>query len=228
MCARIKEELLKNYNLHTIVRLPEGTFSPYTDIPANVLFFDRSGSTDSIWYYQIPLPEGRRKYTKTKPMQLADLTDCLVWFQAEKRSETDRAWKVDFKVHFDQAIANATPHWEAAKEAAVRVQKLEREAKQRQAELRINNKSGTDAEKLRARLDELNSAAMEERGIQSQEQVTGDLIYWPIFNLDHKNPIGADDLDHRPPAELVGSILTKEREILFLIEEVQSEVGALG
>ena len=47
VCARIKEELLKNYNLHTIVRLPEGTFAPYTDIPANLLFFDRTGLTDT-------------------------------------------------------------------------------------------------------------------------------------------------------------------------------------
>ena len=92
ICARIKEELLKNYNLHTIVRLSEGVFSPYTDIPANLIFFDRSGPTKDIWYYQIPLPEGRKKFTKTKPMEYGEFADCLKWWS--KRKENQYAWKV--------------------------------------------------------------------------------------------------------------------------------------
>ena len=59
--ARIKEELLTEFNLHTIVRLPNGVFAPYTSIPTNLLFFDRSGPTEDIWYYELPLPEGRKK-----------------------------------------------------------------------------------------------------------------------------------------------------------------------
>jgi type I restriction enzyme M protein len=62
VCARIKEELLKDFNLHTIVRLPTGVFSPYTNIPTNILFFDRSGPTRMVWYYEQPLPEGRKNY----------------------------------------------------------------------------------------------------------------------------------------------------------------------
>ena len=93
VCARIKEELLKNFNLHTIVRLPEGIFSPYTDIPTNLVFFDRSGPTSEIWYYQIPLPEGRRKYTKTRAMEYAEFSDCLKWWK--KREQNEYAWKVD-------------------------------------------------------------------------------------------------------------------------------------
>lgn len=92
IAARIKEELLKNYNLHTIVRLPEGVFAPYTDIPANLLFFDRSGPTDDIWYYQVPTPEGRKKYTKTKPMEYAEFDACLDWWG--EREENAHAWKV--------------------------------------------------------------------------------------------------------------------------------------
>ena len=92
VCARIKEELLKNFNLHTIVRLPDGVFSPYTDIPTNLIFFDRSGPTSEIWYYQIPLPEGRRQYTKTRPMEYADFTDCLKWWK--QRKENHHAWRV--------------------------------------------------------------------------------------------------------------------------------------
>ena len=95
VCARIKEELLKNFNLHTIIRLPEGVFSPYADIPANLIFFDRSGPTNEIWYYQVPLPEGRRKYTKTKPMEYAEFGDCLKWWN--NREENECAWKVGVK-----------------------------------------------------------------------------------------------------------------------------------
>jgi len=97
VCARIKEELLKNFNLHTIVRLPNGVFAPYTGIPTNLLFFDRSGKTKDIWYYEIPLPEGRKNYTKTKPMQFEEFADCIKWFKAKKREENDLAWKVSAK-----------------------------------------------------------------------------------------------------------------------------------
>ena len=93
VCARIKEDLLKHFNLHTIVRLPEGVFAPYTDIPSNLLFFDRSGPTRDIWYYQVPLPEGRRKFTKTKPIEDADLAGCLAWWH--ERAAGPNAWRID-------------------------------------------------------------------------------------------------------------------------------------
>jgi type I restriction enzyme M protein len=68
VCARIKEELLKEFHLHTIVRLPNGVFAPYTGIQTNILFFDRSGPTREVWYYEHQLPEGRKNYTKTAPI----------------------------------------------------------------------------------------------------------------------------------------------------------------
>jgi type I restriction enzyme M protein len=93
VCARIKEELLKDFNLHTIVRLPNGVFAPYTSIPTNVLFFDRSGPTKDVWYYEQPLPEGRKNYTKTQPMQFEEFKGCIAWWM--KREETtDQAWKM--------------------------------------------------------------------------------------------------------------------------------------
>jgi len=92
VCARIKAELLRDFNLHTIVRLPNGVFAPYTSIPTNLLFFDRSGPTKDIWYYEQPLPEGRKNYTKTAPLQFEEFADCLKWWP--KRKENDRAWKV--------------------------------------------------------------------------------------------------------------------------------------
>src|SRR6059036_161062 len=92
VCARIKEELLKEFNLHTIVRLPNGVFAPYTSIPTNLLFFDRSGPTREIWYYEHPLPEGRKNYTKTAPLQFEEFAPCQAWWN--EREENERAWRV--------------------------------------------------------------------------------------------------------------------------------------
>ncbi len=97
LCARIKEELLTSFNLHTVVRLPQGVFEPYTPIQTNLLFFDRTDSTDTIWYYEQPLPEGRKKYTKTSPLEFEELADLLKWFKASKRQENAHAWKIKVK-----------------------------------------------------------------------------------------------------------------------------------
>jgi type I restriction enzyme M protein len=92
VCARIKEELLKEFNLHTIVRLPNGVFAPYTSIPTNILFFDRAGPTKDVWYYEQPLPEGRKNYTKTAPIQFEEFTPLIAWWR--QREENDRVWRV--------------------------------------------------------------------------------------------------------------------------------------
>jgi type I site-specific restriction endonuclease len=76
----------------TIVRLPNGVFAPYTSIPTNLLFFDRSGPTREVWYYEHPLPEGRKNYTKTAPIQFEEFAACQAWWN--KREENERAWRV--------------------------------------------------------------------------------------------------------------------------------------
>lgn len=92
VCARIKRDLLTEFNLHTIVRLPDGTFAPYTNIPTNLLFFDRSGPSQDVWFYEHPLPEGRKNYTKTQPLQFEEFTPLMSWWK--DREENERAWKV--------------------------------------------------------------------------------------------------------------------------------------
>ncbi len=92
VCARIKEQLLKEFNLHTIVRLPNGVFAPYTPIPTNLLFFDRLGPTKETWYYEHRLPEGRKNYTKTRPLQFDEFAPCLAWWK--DRAEGERSWSV--------------------------------------------------------------------------------------------------------------------------------------
>jgi type I restriction enzyme M protein len=92
VAARIKEELLTEFNLHTIVRLPKGVFEPYTDIPTNLLFFDRTGATEDIWYYEHPLPGERKNYTKTKPLRYEEFEPLQAWW--DDREENEQAWKV--------------------------------------------------------------------------------------------------------------------------------------
>ena len=73
VAARIKAQLLKDFNLHTIVRLPNGVFAPYTGIPTNLLFFDRSGPTQAVWYYEQPLPRAARTTPRPSRSSLRNL-----------------------------------------------------------------------------------------------------------------------------------------------------------
>ena len=95
--ARIKEALLTSCNLHTVVRLGSGVFAPYTDIPSNLLFFEKTGPTKDIWFYEIPTPDGRKKYSKTRPMRIEEFSDCIEWWGGARRSgrvETENAWQI--------------------------------------------------------------------------------------------------------------------------------------
>jgi hypothetical protein len=85
----LKDEWLDNRGISV-----NGVFAPYTSIPTNILFFDRSKPTEDVWYYEQPLPEGRKNYTKTQPMQFEDFSDCIAWWPHDKRVENERAWKV--------------------------------------------------------------------------------------------------------------------------------------
>jgi type I restriction enzyme M protein len=90
--ARIKQQLLNECNLHTIVRLPDGAFAPYTDIPSNLIFFEKTGRTKEVWFYELPTPEGRKKYSKTKPLRFEEFADCQAWW--DERTENANAWRV--------------------------------------------------------------------------------------------------------------------------------------
>jgi type I restriction enzyme M protein len=98
VCARIKEELLREFNLHTIVRLPNGVFAPYTGIKTNLLFFTKGEPTREIWYYEHPYPTGVKNYNKTKPIRVEEFEPEKKWWgkpgQESKRKETKFAWRV--------------------------------------------------------------------------------------------------------------------------------------
>ncbi len=97
--TRIKEQLLAECNLHTIVRLPNGVFAPYTGIKTNLLFFTKGRPTDAIWYYEHPYPAGAKSYNKTKPIRIEEFDAEKAWWGSEAdgfaaRAENERAWKV--------------------------------------------------------------------------------------------------------------------------------------
>ncbi len=90
--TRIKERLLTECNLHTVVRLPKGVFAPYTSIKTNVLFFEKGKPTEEVWYYEHPYPEGYKSYSKTKPMRIEEFEPEKAWW--DDRVENEFAWRV--------------------------------------------------------------------------------------------------------------------------------------
>lgn len=90
--TRIKEELLQECNLHTIIRLPNGVFNPYTGIKTNLLFFTKGSPTKEIWYYEHPLPNGIKNYSRSNPITINEFLPEKKWWN--NRVENEYAWKV--------------------------------------------------------------------------------------------------------------------------------------
>jgi len=90
--TRIKERLLTECNLHTIVRLPNGVFAPYTGINTNLLFFTKGEPTQEIWYFEHPMPGDRKQYSKTRPIDIKEFDLEKAWWR--DRHENQYAWKV--------------------------------------------------------------------------------------------------------------------------------------
>ena len=90
--ARIKEKLLETCNLHTIIKLPNVVFNPYTGIKTNLLFFEKGKPTEEIWYFEHPYPEGYKSYSKTKPMTIKEFDLERKWWN--DRKENEFAWEV--------------------------------------------------------------------------------------------------------------------------------------
>lgn len=108
MKTRLKEKLLNECNLHTIVRLPNGVFNPYTGIKTNILFFTKKRESEQpgtahVWYYEHPYPEGGvTSYNKTKPMRFEEFEMEIAWWGEEKdgfkaRKQTEQAWQVSIE-----------------------------------------------------------------------------------------------------------------------------------
>lgn len=93
--TEIKKHLLTSCNLHTVIRLPQGVFSPYAGINTNLLFFTKGTPTQEIWYYHMPLPDGLRQYTKGRPIKYSEFDSVREWWNS--REENEYAHKVSIK-----------------------------------------------------------------------------------------------------------------------------------
>jgi len=90
--TRLKEHLLEECNLHTIVRLPNSVFKPYASIGTNLLFFEKGTQTHTVWFYEHRVPDGQKAYSMTRPIRFEHFKPCIDWW--DKREENEVAWKV--------------------------------------------------------------------------------------------------------------------------------------
>jgi len=132
-----------------VVRLPDGVFEPYTSIPSNLLFFEQGKPTTDVWFYEILPPAERKKYSKTKPIQLEEFAACMDWWN--KREANENAWCVPA------------------------------------------------AEIL-------------------QYDANGKLL---SANLDRKNPNRRNETEYAEPSEAIDAILEKEKQIVYLLDEIK-------
>ena len=87
--VNIKKKLLREFNLHTIIRLPGSVFSPYTSITTNILFFDNTHPTEETCLYRLDMPEGYKHFSKTKPMRLEHFQPVLDWWDNRQEITED-------------------------------------------------------------------------------------------------------------------------------------------
>jgi type I restriction enzyme M protein len=98
--TRLKEHLMEECNLHTIVRLPNSVFKPYASIGTNLLFFEKGEPTKETWYWEHRVPEGQKAYSMTKPIRFEHMKECIAWWGGTKRKgreEGPQAWKVNIE-----------------------------------------------------------------------------------------------------------------------------------
>jgi type I restriction enzyme M protein len=228
----LKKLLLRDCKLHTIIRLPKGVFAPYTTIKTNLLFFTKGAQandgtehfhTDTIWFYEHCYPAGYKSYSKTKPIRLEEFKPLQAWWGTEaddfsEREENEFAWKVDFKTKREKAEAAAAPHWQNAESLNNAAAQLEGQANNLRKSL-VGTTDATHREKIDAQIVALRAQAEPLRLQARDAQAAGDRLYWPIFNLDEKNPRAQEDEVHDPDV-----LLEKYKKLLSDIEETENQL----
>jgi len=97
---RVRQKLLEDCNVHTIVRLPQSVFAPYATVNTNLIFFEKGKPTKEIWYYEHILPDGQKAYSKTKPIRIEEFDTIKKWWN--NREESEAAWKVPIQTIIDR------------------------------------------------------------------------------------------------------------------------------
>jgi type I restriction enzyme M protein len=221
--AKIKEKLLQDCHLHTVIRLPNGVFAPYTGIKTNLLFFTKGKPTDTIWFYEHTYPPGIKSYSKTKPLRIEEFSPIEAWWGKEsesfaKRTESEQAWKIDFKILKQKAEAKAKPYWEKADSLSNESSALSSQIKELRDRVK-GEKDATKRSKVETKIASLNDQIEALRAQAREQQAIGDRHYWPIYNLDIKNPNSRAEETHDPD-----KLLGKYKAVLTQIEQTQSKL----
>jgi type I restriction enzyme M protein len=213
---RVREKLLTDCNLHTIIRLPNSVFQPYATVATNLLFFTKGEPTKEIWYYEHRLPEGQKSYSKTRPIKLKEFDPIKKWWN--KRVESDVCWKVDFSARLEKAKNEAQPYWELAQAANSKMEALKREIKTLDSQIKEAKDSKKLQETKRIKL-ELYS---KEESIAKTNQQSGDAIYYAAYDLDIKNPTKQEEDIIYSSAELMDMLdqsFSKSHDLLKSLKQ---------
>jgi type I restriction enzyme M protein len=221
--AKVKKLLMEECHLHTIIRLPNGVFAPYTGIKTNLLFFTKGRPTDTIWFYEHRYPAGVKSYSKTKPLRVEEFDPIVEWWGSEDdgfaaRTESEQAWQIDFKSIKQEAEAKAKPHWDKAESLSndasalvIRIKDL-RESVKGEKDAYKRTTADLEISTLNEQIDALRQQARE-------QQAVGDRYYWPIYNLDIKNPNAPEEETHD-----ADKLLAKYKALLGEIDKTQSKL----
>ncbi len=163
------------------------------------------------------------RWTKTKPLRVEELQPIADWWGQESdgfkdRVETEQAWKVDFKKRKEDAEAKAKPHWDKAETLNNQAAALNEQAKELRASIKGEKKADL-REKVDAQIEKLSQQIDRLRQQAKDEQATGDRHYWPIYNLDLKNPNAPEEESHDPDA-----LLAKYQKLIGEIEQTQNQL----
>jgi type I restriction enzyme M protein len=220
--AKIKKLLTEECNLHTIVRLPNGVFAPYTGIKTNILFFTKGQPTENIWYYEHPYPAGVKSYNKTKPMKFEEFQTEIDWWGAEadgfaSRVENEQAWKIDFKAKREDAETRAKPYWDKSIQ-------LKNEVSQKKQDLVLVKETlkdkNSDNEVINLQIKKLTEEIDSKQQEAGRQQKTGDDIFFAIFNFDIKNPHVGELISH-DPEELLSNYSKQQTDIQALRDQLK-------
>ena len=223
--AKVKKLLMEECQLHTIIRLPNGVFAPYTGIKTNLLFFTKGKPTDTIWFYEHLYPAGVKSYSKTKPLRVEEFAPIAEWWGTESdgfaaRTESEHAWKIDFKTLKQNAEAKAKPHWDKAESLNNDASPLVNQIKDLRETIK-GEKDATKRTKAEDKISTLNDQIEALRQQAREQQSIGDRHFWPIYNLDIKNPNTAEEETHD-----ADKLLAKYKILLGDIDKTQSKLKA--
>ncbi len=230
--ARIREKLLRDCNLHTIIRLPNSVFKPYATVATNLLFFDKVKApgdentdfpTKEIWYYEHPYPEGSVSYSKTNPIDIKEFEPIKQWWN--NRTESPLAWKINIEEIINNADQRAEIHRQNAAKATAKANDLKekiRKLKFDTGKLTIDK----EIEKGKLKLEKLEAELSETENTAKSESQTANLIYYSAFNLDYKNPASLIEKETEDIFEIISHLQKSQIETDNLINDIKKVLEA--